>query len=136
MILLDTCAAIWAATDDASLAKRSRDAIAEAARRGQLYLSAISAWEIATLVRRGRLGLQTSPSAFIDRLFSGPGIREYPVDSNVAATAGSLPKDFHGDPADRLIVATAVVCGFRLFTRDERILRYAGRTRAFAAEPC
>jgi len=50
--------------------------------------------------------------------------------------AGSLPGEFHADPADRLIVATAIVRGLRLVTRDRRILDYAKRSRSFPAAAC
>ncbi|MDE2571396.1 MAG: type II toxin-antitoxin system VapC family toxin [bacterium] len=136
MLLLDTYAAIWAATADPSLRRGARKAIADAARGGSLYLSPITAWEIATLVRRGRLELTVSPRAFVDRLFGRPGVVEAPIDREIALLAGSLPGDFRGDPADRLIVATAIVRGCRVVTRDERILAYAKRTGALPALAC
>jgi PIN domain nuclease of toxin-antitoxin system len=136
VILLDTCAAIWAALEDASMSVRVRRAISDAADRGELHISAISAWEIATLVRRRRLALRMPASTFIDRLFDQPGVIECPVDRYVAFAAGELGDDFHGDPADRVIVATALVQGLRLMTRDARILRFATRTRKFAAQAC
>lgn len=136
MILLDTCAAIWAVSADASLARQPRAAIAAAAAEKHLYLSAISAWEIATLVRRGRLSLTISSKAFIDRIFGEPGVVECPVDRNIASAAGELGNEFPGDPADRLIVATAIVHGLRLMTRDRRILTYAKRAASFQVQAC
>jgi PIN domain nuclease of toxin-antitoxin system len=136
VILLDTCAAIWAALEDASIPVRVRRAISDAADRGELYISAISAWEIATLVRRGRLGLTMPAPIFVDRLFGQPGVIECPVDRHVSFAAGELTDEFHGDPADRVIVATAMVQGLRLMTRDARILRFATRTKKFAAQAC
>ncbi len=136
MILLDTCAAVWAVTAHPSLARKTRAAITRAARQGRLFLSPITAWEIATLARRGRLVLAISPSAFVDRLFHQAGVTEATIDSEISFTAGSLPGEFQGDPADRLIVATAIVRGFRLMTRDQRILNYAKRTGALPALAC
>jgi PIN domain nuclease of toxin-antitoxin system len=136
VILFDTCAAIWAVTADPSRRRRSRAAIAAAVTRKELHLSAVTAWEIAALVRRGRLSLAMSPGAFIDRLFGQPGVVECPVDREVASTAGSLADHFHGDPADRLIVATAIVNGLRLMTRDQRILRFANQAGSFQVQAC
>ena len=135
-LLLDTCAAIWAATADTSLRPGARKAIDNAARDGCLYLSPITAWEIATLVRKGRLELAVSPQAFVDNLFGQAGIVEAPVDWEIALLAGSLAGDFHGDPADRLIVATAIVHGLRVVTRDERIHAYAKRTGSLPTLRC
>jgi PIN domain nuclease of toxin-antitoxin system len=136
VILLDTCAAIWAALEDASLPGPARKVIGEAAARGELHISAISAWEIATLARRGRLALTMPAATFVDRLFGQPGVIECSVDRYIASAAGELSDEFHGDPADRVIVATAILQGFRLMTRDARILRFAKRTKKFATQAC
>lgn len=135
-LLLDTCAAVWAAAADPSLRPGARKAIEDAARGGDLYLSPITAWEIATLARKGRLELAVSPQAFVDQLFGRAGIVEAPIHPEIALLAGSLAGEFHGDPADRLIVATAIVHGLRVVTRDERILEYAKSTRSFPALRC
>jgi PIN domain nuclease of toxin-antitoxin system len=136
LILLDTCAAIWAAGADATLGRRSREVIARAVAKRELYLSAVTAWEITTLARRGRLKLTTSPGTFIDTVFGQRGVTECAIDRAIAEAAGALPRDFQGDPADRMIVATAITHGLQLMTRDARILRYAQATGAFAALPC
>lgn len=124
------------ATGDHSLTRGARSEISRAARREQLFCSAITAWEIATLARRGRLRLAISPTAFVNQLFGHPGVREVPVDRDIGLTAGSLPGELHADPADRLIIATAIVHGMRLMTRDERILRYAKASGALPAIAC
>ncbi len=125
MTLLDTCAAIWAGTGDASLSREVTEMIDAATRADALALSAITAWEIRTLVRRGRLRLAVETSAFVARLFDASGVREIPVDRRIAERAAELGEEFGGDPADRLIVATALVRRARLVTRDRRILAYA-----------
>lgn len=135
-LLLDTCAAIWAAAADPSLRPGARKAIEDAAHGGDLYLSPITAWEIATLARKGRLELAVSPQAFVDQLFVQAGVVEAPIDREIALLAGSLAGEFHGDPADRLIVATAIVHGLRVVTRDERILAYSKRTNSLPILRC
>jgi PIN domain nuclease of toxin-antitoxin system len=136
VILLDTCAAIWAATEDPSLTRGALATIADAAARRQLHISAISAWEITTLERRGRLSLTMPAAAFVDRLFGQPGVVECPVDRYIASAAGELGEELRGDPADRVIVATAIVQGLRLLTRDARLLRFAKRTKELLAQAC
>ena len=97
-----------------------------------LRLSAISAWEVATLIRLGRLHVTMRTAEYIERLFHLPGVREVPVTREVAQIAGELSDVLHGDPADRIIVATAAHLGIPLVTRDERILRFAKSHGGFA----
>ncbi len=136
MILLDTCAAVWSATADPTLGAKARAQILRAAERRELFLSPVTAWEIATLARRGRLALAISPNAFVNQLFAHSDASEVPVNREIAFAAGSLPGELHGDPADRLIVATAIVAGLRVMTRDRHILEYAKRTGAVPAIAC
>lgn len=119
-----------------ALSAVSQKLIRNASARGELFLSPVSAWEIATLARRGRIELTTSPRVFVTDLFARPEINEAPVDFEIASTAGELDDGFHGDPADRFIVATAIVRGYRLMTRDIRILDYGYRTRRYPSITC
>ena len=123
MILLDTCALIWTMNKDPLLPAALR-AIERAARAGELYLSPVSAWEIGTLVTRGRLVLDVSAEVYVSRAFSRPGIQIAALTPEIAVRSSSLPGSLHGDPADRMLVATAMVMGLRLMTRDRRILDY------------
>lgn len=74
--------------------------------------------------------------ALIDKIFRHAEVVEIPVDREIAATAGSLANAFQGDPADRLIVATSIVRGIPVMTRDARILSYAAEARTFRAIIC
>lgn len=123
-MILDTHVAIWIA-ENAPIRPSARNQIVRSADSNSLALSAISAWEVATLVRLQRLRLEMAIEPYIQGLFSLRGLREVSVTSEIARAAGSLPDPFHGDPADRIIVATASVLGVPLATRDDRILRYA-----------
>lgn len=104
----------------------------DARHAGTLYLSAISAWEIATLVRKQRLQISMSVNTFIESIFSLPGVREAHVTAEIALVAGQLPGDLHGDPADRVLIATASTFGVPLVTRDRNILDFAHSHGGFA----
>jgi PIN domain nuclease of toxin-antitoxin system len=120
MILLDTHVLVHYESGDRKLGKRARMAIDRALLRDELFASALSFWEVAMLVARGRLTLDTTVSAFRAATLAA-GIREEPVDGEIAIAAGELA-DRHGDPADRMLVATALVRGLTLLTADAILL--------------
>ena len=120
MILLDTHVLVHYAGDDRRLGKRARAAIDRALARDELFVSALSFWEIAMLVAKDRLALDTTVSAFRAAALA-TGIQEAPLDGEIAIAAGELP-DHHGDPVDRMLVATALVRGLALLTADGTLL--------------
>ena len=130
MILLDTCALVWTMNQDPILPAALK-VISGAASVGGLYVSPVSAWEIGLLVRRGKLVLQVAAESYIDRVFRLPGVRVAALTPGIAVRSSYLPGDLHEDPADRLLVATAIVMGLKLITRDRRLLDYGAR--GFAA---
>lgn len=119
MLLLDTHAFVWLASAPKELSPPARRAIQENA--DNLYISSISALEIAILVKRKRLSLPLDPAEFIDRALRQHGIREIPLDRSIAIASTRLP-DIHNDPFDRIMVATAQLNGMSIVSRD-RILR-------------
>lgn len=127
-VLLDTCAAIWLANGD-PLAANALTAVMDAGRRGGIFVSPISAWEIGML-SRPKLGRDSGirflpdPKSWFARFTAGPGIRIAAFDSDIAIAASWLPGEMHGDPGDRLIVATARHLGLPIITRDRRIIGY------------
>ncbi len=121
MIVLDTHALIWWAVGDRRLSARALRAIRAAARAGAVFASAISVLEIATAVRRGRLTLSVPFEQWLADLRALPELRLEPVSAEIAALAGSFDGTMHGDPADRIIAATARMLGARLVTADERL---------------
>lgn len=123
LILLDTHAWVWWVDGSRELSKKARDAIDAAAREGALSVSAISCWEIGTLVARGRLELTISASDWIARSEALPYLTVHPIDARIALRAAELPA-VHKDPADRVIVATALVLGASLVTKDRRLRGY------------
>jgi PIN domain nuclease of toxin-antitoxin system len=123
-VLLDTCAAIWLANGD-PIAPASRDAIAAAQRDGAgVYVSPISAWEIATLVSKGRLHLSLEPNAWFETLLSLPGVRLAELSPAVLIASAFLPGTPPRDPADRIVAATARHDGHVSITRDGELLAY------------
>jgi PIN domain nuclease of toxin-antitoxin system len=126
-LLLDTHVWIWFMLANAELAVSGRNVINRAAASGQLRIAAISVWEAALLASRGRVVLGRPLAQWITEAVSAPGLSIEPLLPQVAVEACSLPEEFHRDPADRLIVATARVANATLMTRDRRILDYAAR---------
>ena len=122
MILLDTNAAIWLALDSPDLGRRSRRLVEKAVRDGLLAISAISFWEIALLIKKGRMRRPNSVGELRHQLLSS-GTTELPLTGEIAISAGELD-GLHGDPADRFIAATAIIHGATLMTADERLLRW------------
>jgi PIN domain nuclease of toxin-antitoxin system len=135
LILLDTHVAVWFAAG-IELKPRIVALIGEAAQQNSVFLSAISAWEIGVLVAKGRLVLAGSAEAYVPDLYSREGVVEEPVTSTIAELSSRLPGDFHGDPADRIIVASAALRSATLVTRDDRILSYARKTGLVKIASC
>jgi PIN domain nuclease of toxin-antitoxin system len=123
LIVLDTHAWLWWVSDPDRLSRRARSAI-DAALGDGIHVSSISAWEVTLLVRKGRLTLRLPPEEWIARSEGLPFLRFVPVDNRIAARSNALPPPMHDDPADRIIVATAIVLGAGLVTKDQRIRRY------------
>ena len=126
-VLLDTCAVIWLATK-APIASEAGERIVEAAMAGAIFLSPVSAWEIGLLSRpRGGRTHQflPDPATWFARFMAGPGMRPAPFTAEIAIAASLLPEPLHGDPADRLLIATARDVNLPIVTRDRKIIDYA-----------
>jgi PIN domain nuclease of toxin-antitoxin system len=133
--LLDTHTFLWLMLGSDALKQETQEQLGAAAARGELSLSAISCWEIAMLASRGRIHLQAPTQVWIERALSAPGLSVIELSPKIAVEAAELPGDFHGDPADRMIVATARLHQRVLVTRDTKILTYAA-TGYLSALPC
>lgn len=122
MILLDTHAVLWLNSRPALLSRRAAGAIRRAAASDGLAIASISLWEIAQLAARGRIRIKDGRiGAFLEAIVRTPGLAVLGIDAAIATQSAQLPPGFPGDPADRLIVATARVHGLSLVTRDEAI---------------
>lgn len=118
LIVLDTHVLVWWLADPAQLSGKARKTIRAAARGRRIVVSAASILEIATLIRRGRLALATTLEHWLGDLRALPEIAIAPIGADIAAQAGSYGDGVHGDPVDRLIIATAQVSGASLVTAD------------------
>lgn len=103
---------------------QARRAVEHTVQEGDASVSAISFWEVGMRIQKGQLDLLIDLSAWRQGLLD-QGLLELPVDGNIAVRAGLL-SDLHGDPADRIIVATALG-GHQLMTADQRILDWTGQ---------
>jgi PIN domain nuclease of toxin-antitoxin system len=121
VIVLDTATWIWRASDPERLTGKARRALEEAERA---LVSAISVWEVAMLVARRRIQLDRSVEQWIDIALALPKIQLAPLEPAIAVRSTKLPGGFHADPADRMIVATALESGASVVTPDERIRSY------------
>ena len=123
MILLDTHIWIWLADESDRLTEQHRQII-EHHRDSGLGVSVISCWEVAKLVEYGRLKLACPVDEWIEAALLLPGVRLLELTPRIAVASTKLPGEFHRDPADQIIVATARVYEIELLTVDERMLKY------------
>ena len=125
MIVLDTHALVWWVTGDPTLSKKAKSAIERELVGGEILVSSISAWEIAMLVEREKLVLSMDVGSWLAAVADIEAVRFVPVDPEIAVKSVELPGEFHKDPADRMIVATARKFSVSLVTKDEKIRAYA-----------
>jgi PIN domain nuclease of toxin-antitoxin system len=120
--LLDTHVLISWHERPSRLSAAARRVIARARSGAPLLVSDISLWEIANLYDLGRIQLALGLKQWLDRACAPPLVERVRISSEIAAEVAALPSDFHRDPADRLLVATARVLGATLVTQDTRII--------------
>ncbi len=106
------------------LTAQNLEIITKAADEGNLFLSVMSVWEVAMLESKGRIQLYKDCAQWVEEALSMPGLRLAPISPGIAVESTRLPGSFHGDPADRIIVATARTMGARLLTSDKNIRTY------------
>jgi len=125
MIVLDTHTLVWWVQGDLpSISSLARQAIERERAGGEILISSISAWEIGMIVARKRIRLTMDVLAWLGEIERIDKVRFVPVDNEIALSAATLPSEIHGDPADRIIVATARRYDVPLVTKDRRLLAY------------
>lgn len=132
-VLLDTHVWIWWVTGQKALRRAELEALGNLAESQQLAISAISLWEAQMLHARGRLLLEIPFETWLLQA-AAPPIKVVPLDVSVILALNQLPPSFHGDPADRIIVATARARDLALATRDGDIRR-SRAVRLWSAKP-
>jgi PIN domain nuclease of toxin-antitoxin system len=125
MIVLDTHAWIWFISNPDLLSKRAKKAVNAAVEDKSILISSISAWELALLVTKKRIKLTLDVTDWIAKSESLPFIQSVPVTNSIAVKSVNLPLPLHPDPADRIIIATALSVGAPLVTKDKKLLGYA-----------
>lgn len=127
MIVLDTHIWIWWVHGDDSLTPAQLAAI-EANETDAVGVSAITCWEVAKLVERGRLVLSLPVAEWLAEALAYPGVRLLPLTPEIAVESTRLPGAFHRDPADQIIVATARVHECPLLSSDNKVVNYPHAT--------
>jgi len=122
VIILDTHIWIGYIDDPASLPEHALSAIRSG--REPVGISSISVWEVFMLERRGRLELRIPVGLWVEKCERLSLFHFVPVDNTIARLAVELPEPIHSDPADRIIIATALSLGATLVTKDQKILAY------------
>ena len=124
-LLLDTSTFLWVISDAPDLSARARELFVDPG--NEVYLSAVSAWEIAVKYALGRLPLPEPPERFVPIQRQQHGIDPLPLDEEVALHLARLPL-LHKDPFDRMLVCQAIVHGLVILTPDKLVNQYPVRT--------
>lgn len=122
MVLLDTHIWLWWLLGDGPLSPKERQALDKLAAQRSLAVSWVSVWETEMLERKQRITLQPNLAEWIAMATQPDVCLLLPADIEVVLAQRRLPDSFHGDPADRLITATALLAGMELATADSRII--------------
>ncbi|WP_174279634.1 type II toxin-antitoxin system VapC family toxin [Sphingomonas bacterium] len=125
MIVIDTHALVWMVEGGPDLGSRAQSLIVAELEDDGVLIAPISFWELAMLVDKGRLTLGRPVVAWWNRVLLEPGFVVADLTAEIGADAGMLPGNIHGDPADRLIIATARSINCPVLTADGKILDYA-----------
>lgn len=138
LTILDTHVWIWVVEGDrAALSAPAIEAVERAAEEGAVRVSAISVWEVAMLEAKGRISLSRPVGDWVHAALHAPGVRLLPLSPEIAIESTRLPGAPHGDPADRMLMASARHLGGQLATCDRGILEYSagGRLKVLSCAP-
>jgi PIN domain nuclease of toxin-antitoxin system len=122
--LLDTHTWVWWYMNPQKLSRQVTNLIGDTTRYDELLLSAISPWEFCKLLEKGRIAISCSPEDWLNAAFDLPKFRLVPLSPVLAYRSTVLPQPFHNDPADQIIVATALLENAVILTKDRNILEY------------
>lgn len=124
-LLLDTHIWIWYLNGDGqALAPATVSLLERSAAASGLFVSDISYWEVAVKSAKGKLDFTVDTSVWLQRAERAPGVRFVPLDRTILLQSTRLPGTPHGDPADRMLMATALILNMPLVTADRAIIAY------------
>jgi len=124
MTILDTHVLVWWLGQPDKLSKKAKQEIDKVVKSSEVGISTITIWEICMLVKKNRLKLTMDLESWIDKIEELPFLQFIPVDNKIALKSVLLNDKLHQDPADRIIIATALTHGAKLVTSDTRMLKY------------
>lgn len=122
--ILDTHTWIWWHMNPDRLSEKAKAAIKDTGSYDELLLSTISTWEFCKLLEKGRIGISCDPLLWLQEALALPKLTIVPLSPLLAYRSTVLPQPFHDDPADQIIVASAIEEGATILTKDENILAY------------
>lgn len=124
-ILLDTPILIWALIEPEKLSNELKQIIEEAQNSNNLYISAISLWEISMLIQKKQINVYERVADFLNSITNIEGLNIININANIAAESNSLPGGFYNDPADTIIIASTRDIAATLITKDQKIIEWA-----------
>ena len=124
-VVLDTHVLLWSLLEPEELSPSIKRQITLAQNAGKLFVCSISLWEIAMLSLKKRINIYESVQDFLKEITKIKGLNIVEISPEIAAESVALMDNFYGDPADRIIVASAKIKGATLLTRDKKILDWA-----------
>ncbi len=124
MIVLDTYVLLWWINGSKKISAPASKLIEKAKITNSIYISSISTWEIAMLIKYNRIVISIPLAEWIKKIEKLPFVHFIDIDNDIAEQSVNLPGKFHKDPADRIIIATARHLNMPLLTKDEKILSY------------
>lgn len=124
MIVIDTHVLIWWLDRPEKLSTSAQKAIERSSKEREIIISTISTWEIYLLIKRKKLTLSQEVDTWVQNVENLRSVFFVPIDNLIASKSVQLPEPIHKDPADRIIIATALINGAPLITNDRRILKY------------
>lgn len=124
MIVLDTHTWIWFISKPEVLSKRAKKAVSAAVEEKSVLISSISVWEVTLLVKKKRLTLSLDVTDWVAKSEGLPFIQFIEISNSIAVKSVNLQQPLHPDPADRIIIATALSAGVPLVTKDKKLLNY------------
>jgi len=124
VIILDTHAWLWWVSNPALLSQNAQKAIDTAVSEKAVYISTISSWEVALLASKGRLKLSLDVPDWIDKTEALPFVNFIEINNRISVKSVQLPGNLHADPADRIIVASALTMDATIITKDQKLLQY------------